>query len=1081
MEVTRSAFCSPVTAIATLQEPPLILCSQGPSLFIYRHDGSLAHVEQLDPIGSHNISGLSLLSNQRVALYGGKRVKVVHLVSECHWESTFQLGPLADLVLDVCEVHHMALQSFLVGYAQNYIDIFNLVDGSLRCTVRSTIACVLFSMTIFVPPVPGPDPSLALIASGTAFGKIVLWSMPNLSLDSQRQPSSVLEGHTGVIFRMKWRTCPTGRRLLASVSDDRSVRVWDVSSLAHSSCLFVGWGHICRVWDVLFLETGRLVTCSEDATIKLWELDLDQTTTATGRCITTMAGHGKNVWRIALLQVPHAAASSTTIISAGNDGAIKLWPVDVHGVLSEKIAPISLQDSTRLPFLSAYKSESLIPESGAASAPLSRGNRRMNCAAGLSVSPDGEACVVVLLDGTTWAAEMKRDGIRWVYVQREPPQESDSQSGVTGVSVLWSPLVVAVAAIRANGTAQLTLLRYPFPGGETTVPTLSALSWEAHRGKGINTWLLRADPNAWYDVMTCSVGGVCSVVRISVCATSSDLALLVTSSQSFSTTSLSIATAASLIAAHHHQLLVVGDCRGSLSVFNVESLVLESNSSQTLEPACCYQRAHGLEVVSCVSALGESASSIPGFCSLGHDGHLNVYALETHEGGSLRLRVVSRSSCLPVTAPDQVFFSGAGVDSSVYICGFQASEYLVWDVRRKYQLVRVEAGGWKRPHFSALQHPVSAAGFPSIAFAVLSPSGNNTKATCLRYDQSLESPSRALLPLQFGVPGHGKVAYAATFLSSGGSSSSSPAVVAVGGEDGSVKLFRSVPSSPSFQFLQEAQMPMNAPVRAMAHCPSPCNTADRVRGIVVAGGGKLSYSVWSYDLRPPLECGALDWPLLSVLQPLCSSMMGTPSRKRNNSRRKAKETRAGQRQRVESAPLSQEEGAEREADVVEPEREEGKDSNSEPTISSFGASEDQDHRILSVSTTACALSATLEGRAASTEDNYLAMLGDSKGLATLLLIDPALIAQRTRERAMSSPDENSGRLGAVVLEEFHASEYPLLANNLLSVPFRAATAAPTASEPQRQEIFGNIQLGVFGDTTGGVSLWHLCSSSVFGR
>lgn len=78
--------------------------------------------------------------------------------------------------------------------------------------------------------------------------------------------------------RVAWRE--DGRRL-ASASDDRTVRVWDVecnggdgdgsdddewSGMRGKNCngrlLWTGWGHASRVWDVGFTRLG-IVTCGE--------------------------------------------------------------------------------------------------------------------------------------------------------------------------------------------------------------------------------------------------------------------------------------------------------------------------------------------------------------------------------------------------------------------------------------------------------------------------------------------------------------------------------------------------------------------------------------------------------------------------------------------------------------------------------------------------------------------------------------------------------------------------------------------------------------------------------------------------
>lgn len=49
------------------------------------------------------------------------------------------------------------------------------------------------------------------------------------------------------------------------------MRVWNSET---GEQIFVGWGHICRVWDVLFYGENEeeIITCGEDCTIKLWKI-----------------------------------------------------------------------------------------------------------------------------------------------------------------------------------------------------------------------------------------------------------------------------------------------------------------------------------------------------------------------------------------------------------------------------------------------------------------------------------------------------------------------------------------------------------------------------------------------------------------------------------------------------------------------------------------------------------------------------------------------------------------------------------------------------------------------------------------
>ena len=81
-----------------------------------------------------------------------------------------------------------------------------------------------------------------------------------------------LTGHEGVIFSINFNKTAS---LIATVSDDRSIRLWKVTgSLQQINCkvepLNVMFGHAARVWDVKLL-TYSVVSVGEDATCCIWD------------------------------------------------------------------------------------------------------------------------------------------------------------------------------------------------------------------------------------------------------------------------------------------------------------------------------------------------------------------------------------------------------------------------------------------------------------------------------------------------------------------------------------------------------------------------------------------------------------------------------------------------------------------------------------------------------------------------------------------------------------------------------------------------------------------------------------------
>ena len=146
---------------------------------------------------------------------------------------------------------------------------------------------------------------------------------------------------------------PGPHRLLASCSDDRSIRIWDISNLLNSDtsktpqedadalriretgfganasdikdsntlCLAIGWGHVSRVWTLRFFQPNsideqrnklvQLISTGEDATSRLWEfipnsMEIKDTNVSKypfllQRVHTAEFHCGKNMWSLATL------------------------------------------------------------------------------------------------------------------------------------------------------------------------------------------------------------------------------------------------------------------------------------------------------------------------------------------------------------------------------------------------------------------------------------------------------------------------------------------------------------------------------------------------------------------------------------------------------------------------------------------------------------------------------------------------------------------------------------------------------------------------------------------------------------
>ena len=333
---------------------------------VYTIDIQRGWAQAVTNIFEHNIVDFMTVCSKSIGLCAGDNCLTLVRFEDngdiCQIEDNDSITNLDDRVLDVLLVSQRVDcrdEQVVIGFAHNFLEVWRFGD---RCLLRRVEApmptCMIFSLSMVLGS--SSDDGLCL-ASGTALGKIVLWSSDiirneNPAAKANASSMKTLIGHEGVIFRTKWSL---DLSKLASVSDDRSVRVWDVSS---GTQLWVGWGHICRVWDVCFMpppitddvvvtkDPGgesadmevMVATCSEDGTVRTWN--------KCGKNLSTFVGHSKHVWRILCTQKAHICANGSHsidspensssnanskefytknyLVSGGNEGTLKVWDLE---------------------------------------------------------------------------------------------------------------------------------------------------------------------------------------------------------------------------------------------------------------------------------------------------------------------------------------------------------------------------------------------------------------------------------------------------------------------------------------------------------------------------------------------------------------------------------------------------------------------------------------------------------------------------------------------------------------------------------------------------------------------------------
>ena len=241
--------------------------------------------------------------------------------------------------------------------------------------IRSPSRPILFSGTL-----SWESPDCILVAAGTVFGEIVVWKYHASSAASETRCDIhfVFSGHEGSIFgvcispRIRLENGET-LTLLASCSDDRTIRVWDVTEVREAPgdrhakfyeklsaarqtgfgdslnlvggeteatrCLAVVMGHASRIWNVAFSNTQPathgpsgldvvLWSFGEDSTAQQWlfaHRDRGPSSTQASAQLShqgTFATHvGKHIWSHAQTQT---ANEGLLIATGGSDGKISL-------------------------------------------------------------------------------------------------------------------------------------------------------------------------------------------------------------------------------------------------------------------------------------------------------------------------------------------------------------------------------------------------------------------------------------------------------------------------------------------------------------------------------------------------------------------------------------------------------------------------------------------------------------------------------------------------------------------------------------------------------------------------------------
>jgi len=187
--------------------------------------------------------------------------------------------------------HLVVWQAYLQGVALPDVNFaYTDLGTSVFTNTFGSIICIAFNS------------HEDLLAAGTKTGEIRFWHVNGLPLPTSR-------GHTNSVNSMAFS--PDGK-ILASGSDDQTIRLWKVSS---GQCLTILQGHTSVVDSVAFSPDGKILASeSDDQTICLWEV-------RSGQCLTILQGHNYRVKSVAF------SPDGKILASGSGDQTVRLWEV----------------------------------------------------------------------------------------------------------------------------------------------------------------------------------------------------------------------------------------------------------------------------------------------------------------------------------------------------------------------------------------------------------------------------------------------------------------------------------------------------------------------------------------------------------------------------------------------------------------------------------------------------------------------------------------------------------------------------------------------------------------------------------
>jgi hypothetical protein len=699
-----------------------------------------------------------------------------------------------------------------------------------------------------------------LVAAGTVFGEIIVWRCSKDTISSGSQILHKFTGHEGSIFGVNispvvvdWDGIPT--RLLASCSDDRTIRIWEINIDGKydgalpatitgretgfggngnqgencSECLAIVMGHASRIWSVQFLIRSSDITVlsfGEDATTQHWELEnsLYRSSTSDPSFIPSSEKHaklkhrntfafnsGKHIWSKVIILVDDGPPMLAT---GGADGKVSLYKAPGFGVTRSR----SWDLWTILDVLPSNQISDTKPTMGIS---IDKKSERMESAESPSVaqqSKDLNAQPVIPSDNPAKMPKPKpkkspKDAFnKYAFVSENQVLVTTTCGrvllGDIGSSVKWTEVdmparsqdlrsysvieSISKSEIVFLGAANGTIFFYRFG----TVKEFGKIQGKVADMFGMD------DANV--ELLVTALGGSVATL-FKVRAQELDLSSFESMHiQRVNLLDKFVVTSAGKVDGH----LALGARNGSLAIYRPEQCDELVHSWSPSSPGDAVTT-----ILNISNSMNDSKSGY--FLTTSRNGTYSIFSLRRS------ITMVHQGSLPFGPMIEAAWFSGG----DLILYGFKSKNFIVWNETQQYEISRVECGG---AHRSYAYSPI--AGSDAAGHFIY------TKASRL-YLHSQARPSHQIIK----PGGHGREIKACA-VSSGG-------LIATGAEDTALRIWRyrdgTSPVQKQFDCLAVVQKHTTGIQHLQWHGSS----------YLLSSGGNEEFFIWAVGLVPGFGIG----------------------------------------------------------------------------------------------------------------------------------------------------------------------------------------------------------------------------------